>query len=565
MKILVCCAGGMSSSLLVRRMRDEVKKQHLDNIKIGSCGRNELYRYIDEADVILLAPQLTFMKENLSAKHKLMEISYEDYGNLDAVAILKKAINFETTTKDLNLKGGHKVMVKVADKIAQSYALTAISQGFSSIMPISVLGSLFILLKNIPLVGYSEFLNNSGLDYLLSLASGATIDAISIYACFFITFRYVQLHHLQAHQAGLLSLICFFLLIGNNEQGYLIDYINSRGLFTAIFVSISVGYLYVLLSDKKIELKKISFINKSLAFELEKLVPSLFITLIFLSIACLILLTPYPNLHMLIYETIQTSLMSFMGNNLWSFLILQLMTNVLWFFGLHGGNIVSSVTKLIYETIQTSLMSFMGNNLWSFLILQLMTNVLWFFGLHGGNIVSSVTNAIMISLSLENFSLYQSGQMPINIISNDFSKCYIAGGVGSLFSLTILMTFLSKSKRYKTLGKLSLPTTFFFINEPLMFGIPVVLNPTLFIPLVFITPILAVFTYCMMAMHIVPIPIGIQLPWTTPPVFYGFLQGSYKIALLEVVNIILAGLMWYPFFKKMDHHAYLQETKECHN
>ena len=518
MKILVCCAGGMSSSLLVRRMRDEVKKQHLDNIKIGSCGRNELYRYIDEADVILLAPQLTFMKENLSAKHKLMEISYEDYGNLDAVAILKKAINFETTTKDLNLKGGHKVMVKVADKIAQSYALTAISQGFSSIMPISVLGSLFILLKNIPLVGYSEFLNNSGLDYLLSLASGATIDAISIYACFFITFRYVQLHHLQAHQAGLLSLICFFLLIGNNEQGYLIDYINSRGLFTAIFVSISVGYLYVLLSDKKIELKKISFINKSLAFELEKLVPSLFITLIFLSIACLILLTPYPNLHM-----------------------------------------------LIYETIQTSLMSFMGNNLWSFLILQLMTNVLWFFGLHGGNIVSSVTNAIMISLSLENFSLYQSGQMPINIISNDFSKCYIAGGVGSLFSLAILMTFLSKSKRYKTLGKLSLPTTFFFINEPLMFGIPVVLNPILFIPLVFITPILAVFTYCMMAMHIVPIPIGIQLPWTTPPVFYGFLQGSYKIALLEVVNIILAGLMWYPFFKKMDHHAYLQETKECHN
>ena len=257
---------------------------------------------------------------------------------------------------------------------------------------------------------------------------------------------------------------------------------------------------------------------KSLAFELEKLVPSLFIILIFLSIACLILLTPYPNLH-----------------------------------------------TLIYETIQTSLMSFMGNNLWSFLILQLMTNVLWFFGLHGGNIVSSVTNAIMISLSLENFSLYQSGQMPINIISNDFSKCYIAGGVGSLFSLTILMTFLSKSKRYKTLGKLSLPTTFFFINEPLMFGIPVVLNPTLFIPLVFITPILAVFTYCMMAMHIVPIPIGIQLPWTTPPVFYGFLQGSYKIALLEVVNIILAGLMWYPFFKKMDHHAYLQETKECHN
>ena len=188
-----------------------------------------------------------------------------------------------------------------------------------------------------------------------------------------------------------------------------------------------------------------------------------------------------------------------------------------------------------------------------------MANLLWFFGLHGGNITGSITSPIYTPLGLENLALYQAGQEPINIISPQLTNCFTFGGVGSMFSLAILMTFLSKSEQFKTLGKLSLPTTFFFINEPLIFGIPVVLNPLFFIPLIFLTPIMAFMTYGVMSIGLIPIPNGVQIPWTTPPIISGFLIGDGRLVIWQILMILFAMAAYFPFFKVADKRAYEEE------
>ena len=121
------------------------------------------------------------------------------------------------------------------------------------------------------------------------------------------------------------------------------------------------------------------------------------------------------------------------------------------------------------------------------------------------------------------------------------------------------MTFLSKSEQFKTLGKLALPTTFFFINEPLIFGIPVVLNPLFFVPLMFLTPIMAIMTFVVMSAGLIPIPNGAQIPWTTPPLISGFLIGDWRLVIWQALMILFAGAFYFPFFKVADKRAYEEE------
>ena len=298
---------------------------------------------------------------------------------------------------------------------------------------------------------------------------------------------------------------------------YALDYLGTKGIFGAIFIGVITGKLYLKLLPIGKE-KLPTTIPKQVHRVLLSIFPSLIIIACFTLITGIIQLTHYQNLH-----------------------------------------------HLFYQTLQKTLANYLGNNILSFLFFQFVANVLWFFGIHGGNIVNSLTNPIYIPLAMENTALYYQGQSPVNIISNCFSKCFTSGGVGSMFSLSILMTFFSKSEQYKTLGKISLPTTFFFINEPLLFGIPIIMNQLYFIPLMIITPLLGSLTYLVMRMGIIPIPRGFQLPWTTPPIIYGMLQGGIRLAIWEVITIIIAMFIWYPFFKKGDMEAYKKENKNCHN
>lgn len=528
MKILICCANGMSSSLLVQKMREEVKQRGLEDIKIGACAKTQYLKYLDEADVLLIAPQLNFMSnelKQLTQQHNLKVINIEPsvYGKLDATAILDGILNDsrqsgKMDSESLVVHWLKKKVLPLANLISFNRPLMAISDAFASILPITIVGALLTLLENVPFEPYIDFITQSGLVDIYKLGIDMTTNILSVYLCFYIAYHYVKLYEEPGHPCAVLAMICFFMTTGVDNKHIDMNFLGSSGIFTAILVSILVGKLYVFIMKRDLYLKTPTSIPKQVVQALDVVVPYFVIITIFTILLDFVKMTPYDNFHEMIYTS-------------------------------------------IYDTLKT----YMSSNIFSYIMISLITNCLWFLGLHGGNLTGSVTTAIYTSLQLENFSLYTSGQQPIHIISGAFTKCFISGGVGSMFSLSLMMVFMAKSQKFKTLGKLALPTTFFYINEPLLFGIPVVLNPLFLIPLLFITPTLAILTYIVMRAGIIPIPIGVTLPWTTPPVIYGILQGSWKIALWEVFSIVLAGTMWYPFFKLADAKELEAERKVCHN
>ena len=124
------------------------------------------------------------------------------------------------------------------------------------------------------------------------------------------------------------------------------------------------------------------------------------------------------------------------------------------------------------------------------------------------------------------------------------------------------MVAWSRSKQMKQLGKLSVGPGLFNINEPIIFGTPIVMNPLLIIPF-FLTPVVMVITtYLAMSTGLVAKPVGIAIPWTTPPVLSGFLAtgGSISGAVMQIVNIGIGLMIWLPFFRMWDTLKLKEET-----
>lgn len=418
-------------------------------------------------------------------------------------------------------------MTPLAAKLGNNRYLKAISSGFIAIMAATIVGSMFTLIGNLPIEAWTDWLAETGISKFLALPGQCTTDLIAVYASFFIAYHLASSFGEQGAGtgAGLACLVSFFVITGRTTffgeasaeaasvSAIATDYLGAKGLFAAMIIALIGARIYIAVVKAGWVIKLPDSVPPNVANSFSSLIPAAIVVTFWLIVAALCSFTSYGSLH-----------------------------------------------NMVFTIIQSNLMRFMGDNLISFTFFQFMTNILWFFGLHGGNIVGSITNPIYTPLSLENLAAFEAGEktMPY-IISGAFGKTFIFGGVGSMFGLAILMCFFSKSQQYKTLGKLALPTTFFFINEPLLFGIPIVLNPLFFIPLMLVTPILGVITYFVMKIGMVPIPHGVQIPWTTPPVIDGFLQGGFGLAVWELIMVLASIVLWYPFFKLGDKKALEEE------
>ena len=186
--------------------------------------------------------------------------------------------------------------------------------------------------------------------------------------------------------------------------------------------------------------------------------------------------------------------------------------------------------------------------------------------LKDGGLGIPVTNLgmkpIWLALTADNAAAFGAGEAIPHIINFQFYANFMkVGGFGGTLGLAIILLLFAKSKQYKTLGRLAIGPGIFGINEPLIFGIPIVLNPIMMIPFILNPLILATVAYFAMASGIVPLTNGTNIPWTTPPIIAGFLVSGWKGALLNVVQIGISILLYYPFFKSVDRIA-LQNEKE---
>jgi PTS system cellobiose-specific IIC component len=144
----------------------------------------------------------------------------------------------------------------------------------------------------------------------------------------------------------------------------------------------------------------------------------------------------------------------------------------------------------------------------------------------------------------------------------NFIGAYVSlGGVGATLALALVMFFFAKSQRYKTLGRLTVPTTLFNINEPIIYGTPIVLNPLICIPFIGIPIINTSIAYLLTLGGILPRLTGYSLPWTTPPVINGFLWGGWSVALVQVVLLAIDIILYYMVFKILDKKAVIDESQ----
>ena len=215
----------------------------------------------------------------------------------------------------------------------------------------------------------------------------------------------------------------------------------------------------------------------------------------------------------------------------------------------------------IFTILQTPLLK-LGNTLPAMVIAYIFLHFFWFFGVNGGSVVGAVFNPILQTLSADNLAAFQAGQALPNIISQQFQDLFATlGGCGSTLSLLIAMLLFCHSKRIKELGKLALIPGVFGINEPIVFGLPIVLNPMILIPFMLVPTINIVISYVCMSIGLVPLCSGVAIPWTMPVVLSGFLATGWQGAVLQLLLLILGVFIYMPFIKMMDKQYLADEAK----
>lgn len=414
-----------------------------------------------------------------------------------------------------------RTLMPIAEKLEQNRYLSAIRDGFTSIMPFLIIGSIFLLLSNLPSETLNSILgsifgeaNISKLGYLLE----PTFNIMALLLIIGISRSLLDYYKIKDTSALILPVITFLLL--NNfsitlitESGESVssggvipmEYLGAAGLFVSMICTILTIEGYRWIKERGLVIKLPESVPPAVSRSFTALIPSAVVLTVVFLIKVLFEYTPYVTVFELIYQSFQQPL------------------------------------------------SALGNSLPSQIISEGLIGLFWCFGIHGDNIVSSIMGPIWRGLSAENLALVQAGKDPINIICQQFRDVFlIAGGTGATLSLIVSIWIGAKSPELKAIAKLSAPASIFNINEPIIFGIPIVLNPIMMIPFVLVPIVLCIITYFAMKLGIVPLLQGIEIPWTTPIFISGWLAGGWKYVVLQAINFVVATAIYFPFVKTFD-------------
>ncbi|MFS8514930.1 MAG: PTS transporter subunit EIIC, partial [Planifilum fulgidum] len=218
--------------------------------------------------------------------------------------------------------------------------------------------------------------------------------------------------------------------------------------------------------------------------------------------------------------------------------------------------------NFIYTVIQQPL-TVLGSGLPATIVAVLLIQVFWFFGLHGQIIVNSVFDPIWFALNDQNLKAFQAGEELPNIITKQFIDTFLVGmgGSGMTLAVIVLIFLIGRSRQIKELGKLGAPPGLFNVNEPIIFGLPIIMNPLVLIPWLLAPVVVTIITYAAMSIGLVPKPAGVIVPWTTPIGLSGFLAtgNSWQGAVMQIFNLFVVMAIWWPFLKILDKQYYERE------
>jgi PTS system cellobiose-specific IIC component len=187
--------------------------------------------------------------------------------------------------------------------------------------------------------------------------------------------------------------------------------------------------------------------------------------------------------------------------------------------------------------------------------------MLWSVGINGDNAVDAVVAPIFLQYLAANVDAMRLGQPLPYVTANGFFSTFVnVGGTGATIALALVL-WNSKEPGFRKVSRLSLPTQVFNINEPIFFGLPIVLNPLLMVPYVLSALVLTTCTYLLMRWGLVQRPF-VNVPWTTPPIIGHYLVtgGDWRAVVWGVVSIGIAMGVYYPFARAAERQRLRQES-----
>ena len=194
----------------------------------------------------------------------------------------------------------------------------------------------------------------------------------------------------------------------------------------------------------------------------------------------------------------------------------------------------------------------MSSSVFSVLLIEFLMQLFWFFGIHGSNVLAPITEGIYTPALLQNLSVWNSthdiSQMPYMWTRGSFDAYTMMGGSGITLGLIVAILIFSKREDSRTIAKLAAPMGVFNINEPVIFGMPIVLNPLYFFPWLLVPVITAAIALGFTYAGIIP-PVYIQVPWIMPVGLYAFFAtgGNVMAALVALLNLGVSFVIWLPF------------------
>ena len=417
------------------------------------------------------------------------------------------------------------VLMPLAEKIGKNKYLIAVRDGFLLSMPLLIVGSFFLLIANFPIPGWSafwaRFFGDNWVTYFAK-PTDATFTIMAILAVIGIGYSFAEQMNVDKLFGAAIALVCWFLIMpyeilldgGATTPGIPLGWVGSKGIFVGILCAFLSIHVYAWVNKKGWVIKMPDGVPPTVEKSFAALIPAGVSVLVFFVINVVFALTPYHSAFDFIFTILQAPLLK------------------------------------------------LGNTLPAMVVAYIFLHLFWFFGVNGGSVVAAVFNPILQTLSADNLAAFQAGLPIPNIISQQFQDLFATfGGCGSTLSLLIAMLLFCRSKRIKELGKLAFIPGVFGINEPIVFGLPIVLNPTILIPFMLVPTINIVISYICMSLGLVPLCSGVAIPWTMPVILSGFLSTGWQGAVLQFLLLILGVFIYMPFIKMMDKQYLTDEAK----
>lgn len=423
-------------------------------------------------------------------------------------------------------------IMPTALKIGGQKHILSVRDGIILNMPFMLIGSFFLIFAFMPVPGYAEMMagifGDTWRDKMLYPVK-ATYDIMALLSSFGIAYRLAEKYRsLDPLTSGAVSLVAFILTIpqytfftpvqGAEEivKGVLpISMIGSQGLFVSIIVALLSTEIYRIVVERNLVIRMPDGVPPAVSKSFMALIPGFCVLAVVLALRLAVEASSFGNIN----------------------------------------NIITAIIGIPMQHIGSSLAGMIGATL--------LIGFLWILGLHGEAIVLIFLRPVWLTNMSENLTAFQNGQPIPHIITEQFYALWITpGGTGALIGLVIFMVLRSRSQQMKQMGKIAVPGAIFNISEPLMFGIPLVMNPYFFVPFIVTPVLLVIVSYTSMAMGLVALPAGIALPFTTPIVISGYLAtgGHISGAVLQIVNLAISLIVYYPFFRAWDR----QKLKEEH-